>query len=40
MAAMAAAERACAVQDYVSDRERCMHEWLIAAASGDKVARK
>ena len=37
MAELAAAERACAGQTYVSDRERCMHEW-VAAAHGDRVA--
>lgn len=39
MAQLAAAERACADQTYVSDRENCMREW-IAAASGYSVAHK
>ena len=30
MAELAAAERACAGQTYVSDRERCMREWVAA----------
>jgi hypothetical protein len=33
-----AAERACATQRYVSEREACMREWLEARASN--VARK
>ena len=37
MAELAAAERACAAQIYVSDRERCMREW-VAAAHGDRLA--
>lgn len=37
MAEFAAAERACAGQTYVSDRERCMREW-VAAAHGDRLA--
>jgi len=37
MAELAAAERACAGQTYVSDRERCMREW-VAAAHGDRLA--
>ena len=39
MAQLAAAERACARQTYVSDRERCMREWL-AAAHGDRLAER
>jgi hypothetical protein len=35
-AELAAAERACAGQTYVLDRERCMREWL-AAVSGDTI---
>lgn len=31
MAQVAAAERACAGQVYVSDRESCMREWLAAS---------
>ena len=37
MAELAAAERACAGQTYVSDRERCMREW-VAATHGDRLA--
>jgi len=37
MAELAAAERACAGQTYVPDRERCMREW-VAAAHGDRLA--
>jgi hypothetical protein len=37
MAELAAAERACAGHTYVSDRERCMREW-VAAAYGDRLA--
>jgi hypothetical protein len=33
-----AAERACATQPYVSEREVCMREWLAARAAN--VARK
>jgi hypothetical protein len=39
MAEFAAAERACAGQTYVSDRERCMREW-VAAAHGDRLAER
>lgn len=39
LAQLAAAERACAGQVYVSDRQNCMREW-IAASHGDKVARR
>ena len=39
MAQLAAAERACAGQTYVSDRERCMREW-VAAAHGDWLAER
>lgn len=39
MAELAAAERACAGQTYVSDRERCMREW-VAAAHGDRLAER
>jgi hypothetical protein len=28
---LAAAERACAQHVYVSEREACMHDWLVAA---------
>ena len=38
-AELAAAERACARQTYVSDRERCMREW-VAAAHGDRLAER
>lgn len=37
MAELSAAERACAGQSYLSDRERCMRQW-VAAAHGDCVA--
>ena len=37
MAELAAAERACAGQTDVSDRERCMRE-SVAAARGDRFA--
>ena len=36
---LAAAERACAEQMYVSDRETCIREWG-AAALGNRVARQ
>jgi len=36
---LAAAERACAGQTYVSDRERCMREW-VAAAHGDRLTER
>ena len=39
MAERAAAERACAGQTYVSDRERCVREW-VAAAHGDRLAER
>ena len=39
MAELAAAERACAGQTYVSDRERCMREW-VAAVHGDRLAER
>ena len=39
MAELAAAERACAGQTYVSDRERCMREW-VAAAHGDRLTER
>jgi hypothetical protein len=39
MAELAAAERACAEQTYVPDRERCMREW-VAAAHGDRLAER
>jgi hypothetical protein len=39
MAELAAAERACAGQTCVSDRERCMREW-VAAAHGDRLAER
>jgi hypothetical protein len=39
MAELAAAERACAGQTYVSDRERCMRE-CVAAAHGDRLAER
>lgn len=39
MAELAAAERACARQTYVSDRERCMREW-VAAGHGDRFAER
>lgn len=39
MAELAAAERACARQTYVSDRERCMREW-VAAAHGDRLTER
>lgn len=32
MAQLADAERACALQIYVSDRERCMREWIAASS--------
>jgi len=38
-AELAAAERACAGQTYVLDRERCMREWL-AAAHGDRLTER
>ena len=38
MEELAAAERACAAREYVSEREHCMREW-IAASHGDRVAR-
>jgi hypothetical protein len=38
-AELAAAERACAGQTHVPDRERCMREWL-AAARGDRLAER
>ena len=37
IAELAAAERLCAGQTYVLDRERCMREW-VAAAHGDRLA--
>ena len=37
MAKLTAAERACAGQTYVSDRERCMREW-VTSAHGDWLA--
>jgi hypothetical protein len=36
---LVAAERACAVHAYVSDRETCMRNW-IAAAHGNHVVRQ
>lgn len=39
MAELAAAERACAGQTCVLDRERCMREW-VAAAHGDRLAER
>ena len=39
MAELAAAERVCAAQSYVSDRERCLREW-VAAAHGDRLAER
>lgn len=39
LALLAAAERACTGQVYVSDRERCMREWF-AASEGARVAHK
>ncbi|HET9573339.1 MAG TPA: hypothetical protein VFP29_06410 [Methyloceanibacter sp.] len=39
MAELAAAERNCAGQTYVSDRSRCMREW-VAAAHGDRLAER
>ena len=39
MAELAAAERACAEQTYVPDRERCMRGW-VAAAHGDRLAER
>ena len=39
MAELAAAERACAGHTDVSDRERCMREW-VAAAHGDRLAER
>ena len=39
MAELAAAERACAGQAYLSDRETCMREW-IGAARGNRVANR
>ena len=38
-AELAAAERACAGQTCVSDRERCMGEW-VAAAHGDRLTER
>lgn len=37
MAELATAERACAGQTNVSDRERCMREW-VATTHGDRLA--
>jgi len=37
MAELAAAERACAGRANVSDRERCIREW-VDAAHGDRLA--
>ena len=37
MAELAAAERACAGQVYVSERETCMREWVDSVA-GDRIA--
>ena len=39
MAELAAAERACAGQSYVSDRERCLRE-RVAAAHADRLAER
>lgn len=39
MAQLAAAERACVGQVYVSERQQCMREWF-AAARDDRVARR
>src|SRR5262249_13230383 len=39
MAELAVAERACAGQTYVSDRERCMREW-VTAVHGDRLAER
>ena len=39
MAELAAAERACAGQTCVSDRERCLREW-VAAAHGDRLTER
>jgi hypothetical protein len=39
MAELAAAERACARQTHVSDRERCLRECM-AAAHGDRLAER
>ena len=39
MAELAAAERTCAGQTYVSDREHCMRDW-VAAAHGDRLAER
>lgn len=39
MERLAAAERACAGYAYVSDREACMREWLVAKGASN-VARK
>jgi len=39
MAELAAAERVCAGRIYVSDRERCMREW-VAAAHGDRLTER
>lgn len=39
MAELAAAERACTRQTNVSDRERCVREW-VAAARGDRLAER
>jgi hypothetical protein len=39
MAELAAAERGCAGQTYVSDRERCMRE-RVAAAHGKRLAER
>ena len=37
MAQIAAAERACAARTYVSDHERCVRRWVVAA-HGDRPA--
>ena len=39
MAEVAAAERACASNVYVSDRESCMREWMLASRDY-RVARR
>ena len=39
IAEVAAAERACAGQTYVSDREGRVHEW-VAAGHGDRFAER
>ena len=39
MAELAAAERACAGQTDVSNRDRCTREW-VAAAHGDRLAER